>query len=76
MERLVIIDHAAHQVYIEDVDENVLQERYNGSEEDYIKDMYNLEGDWSWDYVTDVVYYPNDNDDPITVDFEKVLKNC
>ena len=56
MERLCIIDHAAHCVYFEDVDESYLQEKYNGEEEAYILDNYTFDGDFSWDYITDIEY--------------------
>jgi hypothetical protein len=61
MERLVIIDNAAHEVFIEDVTDEQL-EKYNGEEEAYIRDNYTFEGEWTWDYVTDVTYIPADDD--------------
>lgn len=61
MARLVIIDHAAHTLFIEDVTDEQL-EKYNGEEEAYIKDNYTFEGDWSWEYVTDIEYIPADDD--------------
>lgn len=61
MTRLAIIDHAEHTLFIEDVTDEQL-EKYNGSEEAYIKDTYTFEGDWSWDYVTDIEYIPEDDD--------------
>jgi hypothetical protein len=61
MERLVIIDNAAHEVFIEDVTDEQL-EKYNGEEEAYIRDNYTFEGEWTWDYVTGVTYIPADDD--------------
>ena len=61
MERLVIIDNAAHEVFIEDVTDEQL-EKYNGEEEAYIRDNYTFEGQWTWDYVTGVTYIPADDD--------------
>ncbi len=61
MERLVIIDNAAHEVFIEDVTDEQL-EKYNGEEEAYIRDNYTFEGQWTWDYVTSVTYIPADDD--------------
>ena len=73
MIRVAIIDHANHNLFIEDIDENVLEEKYNGEEEAYIKDMYTLEGEWSWDYITCTQYFPMDSDGtPIEVDFEEI----
>lgn len=62
MERIVIIDHDRHELFIEDIDEKTLQEKYNGEEEDYIKDNYDLSEHWSWDYVNAVWYCPQEGD--------------
>ena len=67
VERLAIIDHDNHQLFIEDVDVNVLNEKYNGEEEDYIKDNYELGENWSWEWVTVIEYVPTD-EDPIDVE--------
>ena len=61
MARLVINDHAAHTLFIEDVTDEQLA-KYNGEEEAYIKDNYTFEGDWTWEYVTDIEYIPADDD--------------
>ena len=72
--RLAIIDHATHSLYIEDVDAKLIEEQYHGEEEEYIKDTYSLtEGQWSWDYIVDTEYYPNDDQDPIAVEFKDLL---
>ena len=63
--RLVIIDHALHNVWFEDVDVEMLEKDYGGSEEKYIKDMYTFIEGFSWDYVTHVFYVGAD--DPIEV---------
>lgn len=69
MERIVIIDHETHRAYIEDVDEEMLQREYEGSEEAYIEDTYELGKHWSWDFVTDIEYIPMEDDgDPITLE--------
>ena len=57
MERIAIIDHANHRLFIEDIDEKVLEEKYNCEEEAYIKDKYgDFDGEWSWDYITHSEY--------------------
>ena len=66
MERIAIIDHALHRLFIEDVSDEDL-EKYNGSEEDYIKDNYTFDGDWSWDYVTSILYYPDKDTEEIII---------
>ena len=57
MERIAILDHVNHHLYIEDISDADL-EAYNGSEEDYIKDNYTFDGDWSWDYIVQTEYFP------------------
>lgn len=52
MRRLAIIDHASHMLYIEDVSEETLNE-YDGDEQAYIDNMYDFEGDYSWDWIID-----------------------
>jgi hypothetical protein len=61
MERIIIIDHADHKVYIEDLTDEKLA-KYDGSEQDYIDDNYTFLGDYSWDYVTEVNYLIDDYD--------------
>lgn len=72
MERIVIIDHDEHELFIEDIDEKILQEKYNGEEEDYINDNYDLSEHWSWEYVTRIEYIPIDGD-PIALEPSDLL---
>ena len=72
MERLAILDHSNHRLYVEDVSEETL-EKYNGEEEAYIKDNYTFEGDYSWDYITDTEYIPMDDPTPMEVEFTDLL---
>lgn len=66
IERIVILDHENHQVFIEDIDTEVLEKKYNG-EEEYIKDNYTLGEFWTWDYITNITYVPTEGD-PIDVE--------
>lgn len=67
-ERIVIIDHKYHQAFIEDIDTEVLEKKYNGEEEAYIEDNYELdEGEWSWNFVVAITYYPTEGD-PIDIE--------
>jgi len=79
MERLVIIDHATHQVFIEDVPTELLEKYYDGEEEKYIEDNYNFNGDYSWDFITAVNIVTEEGDieeiDPFKSEYEKV-KEC
>jgi len=72
MERIAIIDHDEHQLFVEDIDETILNRDYGGEEEAYIKDNYNLEN-FSWDYIVRTEYYPENGDDPMEVDFTDLL---
>lgn len=72
IERIVIIDHETHSLFIEDVDEDMLAKDYNGNEEDYIVDNYSLSNTWSWDYIVSAQYFPH-NDDPIDVEFTELI---
>ena len=72
MERIAIIDHETHTLFIEDIDEDILEKKYGGEEEAYIKDTYDLSDNWSWEYIVHTEYIPID-DDPIAVEFEDLL---
>ena len=69
--RLAVIDHAAHRLYVEDVSEELIESKYNGNDEDYIKDNYTFEGEWSWDYIIDAEYV-NEEGDIYDIDFENL----
>jgi hypothetical protein len=71
--RIAIIDHNEHELLIEDINEQELEERYGGDEQKYIDDNYTFEGDYSWDWITDTQYYPEDYSDPIEIDFEDLI---
>ena len=51
---LAVIDHLEHQLFIENADEKEIQEKYNGEEEDYIRDKYEFTDTdlFSWEYLT------------------------
>lgn len=59
IERIAIIDHDNHALFVEDIDIDVLESKYNGEEEDYIRDNYAcFSGNFSWDYIVDTCYTP------------------
>lgn len=76
MERIAIIDHSTHTLYVEDIDSEDLENIYGGSEEEYIKQNFFFEddGDYSWDYISATEYFPIDIKEPIDVEFEKLNK--
>lgn len=73
MERIAIIKHSTHQLFIDDVDEEELENVYDGEEEAYIRDNYNLKNeDFSWDYITDAEYFPIGGSVPTEIDFDNL----
>lgn len=70
MTKIAIINHDEHRLYIEDVSDEDLA-KYNGEEEDYIKDNYNLEN-YSWDYITGAIYMAEGEEEFTDIDFKKI----
>lgn len=56
---LAIIDHLEHQLFIENADDNEIENKYKGEAEDYIRDKYGYGfGDddlFSWEYLTEQI---------------------
>lgn len=73
MERLAILDHDSHTLFVEDVTEETLA-KYDGEEEAYIEDNFALEN-YSWDYITATVYTAQDGEITTGIDFAKLNKN-
>ena len=73
MRRIAIIDHWDHELFIEDINEQGLEEKYGGDEQKYIDDNYTFEGDYSWDWITDTAYTPEGESDPIDVEFTDLI---
>lgn len=72
MRRIAIIDHSEHTLFVEDIDEDVLENDYNGDEQAYINDTYTFEGEYSWDYIVDAEYFTTDDKTPIEIDFDEI----
>ena len=72
MRRLAIINHADHTLMVEDVNENELQDNYGGDEQAYIDANYTIEGEYSWDWITDAEYYKEGESNPIEIDFDEI----
>ncbi len=69
----MIIDHSTHELYVEDVTEEMLS-HYNAEEEAYIKDNYDFssDDDFSWDYIVDAYYMSEEMDSEfLQIDFKK-----
>lgn len=73
MERLAILDHETHTLYVEDVSDETLA-KYDGEEEAYIEDNYALE-EYSWDYIDATVYTAPDGEITAGVDIAKLHKS-
>lgn len=73
IERIAIIDHDNHRLMIEDVDMDLVNRSYNGEEEAYILDNYELGENWTWEWVTVTEYFPVEDGDPIEVEFTELL---
>ena len=73
MRRIAIIDNCDHELFIEDINEQELEEKYGGDEQKYIDDNYTFEGDYSWDWITDTEYIPEGESDPMDVEFTELL---
>ena len=70
MIRVAIIDHEYHSLYVEDIDEEILDNKYGGSEQKYIEDNFDLR-EYSWDYIVDSTYFPKQFD-PVDINYDKL----
>ena len=75
MERLIIINHTTHEVFFEDVTDEML-EPYNGDEQAYIDANYTTGDGISWDYVKGVYKVVGNGDSIDFIDLEDYLDNC
>ena len=72
MRRIAIIDHEYHNLFIEDINEEVLERDYNGDEQAYIDDNYAFDGEYSWDYIVGADYIP-EGGEQMEIDFSEVV---
>lgn len=68
MTRIAIIDNTTHTLFVEDVNVEELNETYEGNLEEYIKDNYTFDGDYSWNYITSALYIGCVSPDPYDLD--------
>ena len=73
MERIAILDHDLHQLYLEDIDEDILNDEYGGEEERYIEDNYDIKN-YSWEYIVKTLYYGEDELNPVEVEFTNLIE--
>jgi hypothetical protein len=69
--RIAIIDHKSHALYVEDINDEILEGQYGGDEQLYIDENYSLD-EYSWDYITDAQYFPESEKTPIEINFEDI----
>ena len=67
--RIAIIDHKSHTLFVEDINNKILEEQYGGDEQLYIDDNYALKN-YSWDYIVDTQYLPENYKTPVEINFE------
>ena len=72
MRRLAILDHDNHALYIEDINEEILEGQYGGDEELYIEDNHNLK-EYAWNWIVETQYFSEFNQlEPIEINFEEI----
>ena len=71
MRRIAIIDHDSHTLFVEDINEEILEGQYGGDEQIYIEDNYTI-GNYSWDWITDTQYFPEYDKIPVEINFEEL----
>jgi hypothetical protein len=71
MKRIAIINHTNHTLFVEDINEEILEGQYGGDEQMYIDNTYSLE-DYSWDWIIDTQYIPEFEKNPIEINFEDI----
>lgn len=70
--RIAVIDHDRHTLFVEDINDSILEGQYGGDEQMYIEDNYNLK-EYTWDYIVDAQYIPEDDKMPMEVEFTDLL---
>lgn len=69
--KVAVIDHDSHTLYVEDINDEILQRQYGGDEQLYIGDNYSTEN-YSWDYIVDVQYFPEGDKTPVEINFKEL----
>ena len=71
--RIAVIDNESHTLFVEDINDEILEGQYGGDEQLYIDDNYSLK-DYSWDYIVDTQYIPEGDKTPVEINFEDYCK--
>ena len=75
--KLCIINHVQHEVYIEIVEASMLDKKYGGDEEAYIRDLYDFPNDYfengyvSWEWFVGIYDYTQPTINVLVPDVEQ-----
>lgn len=72
MRRIAIINHATQTLFVEDINEEILEGQYNNDIEMYVQDNYYHTDDLSWGQINDAQYITEFEKAPIEVNFEDI----
>lgn len=74
MRRIAIINHKTHELYVEDINDKILEGQYGGDEQLYIEENYNLDDfeNYSWDWIIDAEYFREFEKTPIEINFKDI----
>ena len=72
MKRIAIINHATQTLFVEDINEEILDGQYNNDIEMYVHDNYYSTDNLSWGQINDAQYITEFEKDPIEINFEDI----
>jgi len=72
MKRIAIIDHTEHELIVEDINEQELEENYDGDIQKYIDNNYDMEK-YSWDWITYTQYFEEGESCSVEVEFKNLV---
>ena len=70
--RIAIINCATQTLFVEDINEEILEGQYNNDVEMYIHDNYYPTDDLVWGCINDAQYIPEFDKDPIEINLEDI----
>lgn len=72
MKRIAIIDHTEHELIVEDINEQELEENYDGDIQKYIDNNYDMEK-YSWDWIIFTQYFEEGESCSVEVEFKNLV---
>ena len=70
MERIAVLDHDEHMLFVEDIPDEVINSPEWDGEESYILNNYDIEN-FSWEYIVETYYFPEDESMPVEIRFDE-----